>query len=78
MAKGEVWIPKAIKSKSALKKQLHIPDGETISMTTLEEIKRKEPGTHIRSKGKQVKVTKCLKKRATLAMTLKKLQHRSG
>jgi hypothetical protein len=77
MAKGEIWIPQAIKSKSALKKQLHIPEGETINPATLEEIKRKEPGTHIRSKGKQVKVTRCLKKRATLALTLKKLQHRS-
>jgi hypothetical protein len=74
---GEVWIPKAIKSKSALKKQLHIPEGETIPYNTLEDIKRKEPGTHIRSKGKQVKVTKRLKKSATLALTLKKLQHRS-
>jgi hypothetical protein len=77
MGEQKVWIPTAIKSKSALKKELHIPEGETINPKVLEEIKRKETGAHVTSKGKSVKVTKLLKKRATLALTLKKLQHRS-
>jgi len=73
MAK-KVWIPYAVKSKSALRKQLHVPVGQTISMGTLQEIKNKETGSHVQSHGKSVPVTKSLKKRATLAMTLKKLQ----
>jgi hypothetical protein len=77
MPEHKIWIPSAIKSKSNLKKTLHIPQGETINPKLLEDIKRKQTGEHVISKGKSVKVTKCLKKRATLALTLKKLQHRS-
>jgi hypothetical protein len=68
------WIPKAIKQKSSLRKQLHVPEGEPINTETLEKIKRQEKGSHISSHGKTVPVTKMLKKRATLALTLKNLQ----
>lgn len=70
----EYWIPKAIKSKSSLRKQLYIPKGQTISETTLEKIKEQPKGTHVQSHGHKVPVTSKLKKRATLAMTLKRLQ----
>jgi hypothetical protein len=43
-------------------------------METLQKIKSQELHSHVISHGKSVPVTKCLKKRATLAMTLKKLQ----
>jgi hypothetical protein len=70
----KVWIPSAVKSKSALRKQLHMPEGEPINMGTLQKIKQQKLHSHVQSHGKSVPVTKCLKKRATLAMTLKKLQ----
>jgi hypothetical protein len=51
-----------------------MPKGEPIKMETLEKIKKQDIGSHVQSHGKSVPVTKCLKKRSTLAMTLKKLQ----
>lgn len=69
-----VWIPYAVKSKSALRSRLHVPVSEPIRMETLQKIKNQEVGSHVSSYGKSVPVTKALKKKATLAMTLKKLQ----
>lgn len=71
---SEIWIPKAVKRKSALRKQLHMPEGQPISVGTLQQIKDKEKGEHVYSHGKSIIVTRQLKKRATLAMTLKKMQ----
>ena len=68
------WIDEAVKRKSSLRDQLHIPKEKTIPQETLERIKHQEKGTRIKSFGKSVPVTAKLKKRATLAMTLKKLQ----
>lgn len=73
---AEYWISKAIKQKSGLREQLHMKTGETIKPEVLEKIKAQPIGTHVVSHGKSVPVTKKLKKRATLAMTLKKLQRK--
>ena len=73
MAK-KIWIPQAIHSKSELRKSLHVPTGQAIPEHTLNEIKRKQPGEHVMSHGKSVAITPKLKKRATLAKTLRDMQ----
>lgn len=70
----EYWIQKAIKGKSSLRKQLHTPEGQKIPDSILQQIKQKPKGSHVISHGKSITVTTKLKKRATLAMTLRKLQ----
>jgi hypothetical protein len=69
-----LWIQKAIKRKSSLRKSLHIPEGQKIPEGTLKQIKEKQVGSHIQSHGRSVPVTRTLKKRGTLATTLRRLQ----
>jgi hypothetical protein len=71
---AEYWIPKAIKSKSSLRRQLHVKTGENINPVVLEKIREQDVGTHVQTKGYKVPVTRKLKKRAVLALTLRKLQ----
>ena len=70
----QYWIDDAIKRKSGLRQELHVPKDKVIPNQTLEQIKNREQGERITSFGKKVTITKKLKKRATLAMTLKNLQ----
>jgi len=74
------WIQKAIKKPGALSKQLGIPEEEDIPVSLLKKIKNAEIGeviTNPTKKGKKkIKVTRKLKKRAVLALTLKKLSKR--
>ena len=71
--KKELWIPKL--KKGALRKQLSIPEKEDIPLGLLKKIKETSTGTIITNptkRGKRhYKVTKLMKKRASLAITLK-------
>jgi len=75
-----LWIHKAVKKRGALSRQLNIPIEKDIPKTLLRKIKATETGETIRNPTKtgkrRIKVTKLLKKRATLALTLKELPRR--
>lgn len=70
------WIKKVRIKTGALSRQLGIPEKDNIPFTLLEKIKKAEIGTTIKNptkSGKQeIKVTKKLKKRAVLALTMKR------
>jgi hypothetical protein len=74
------WIQKALKKhkRGALHRQLGISERDKIPVTLLKRIKNAKIGDTIKnptSKGKQsIKVTTLLKKRAVLALTLKKIR----
>ena len=74
--KKEYWIHKTKMKKGALKRQLGIPEDEGVPKTFLEEIRRTEIGktaTNPTQRGKKrIKVTRLLKKRAVLALTLRR------
>ena len=74
------WIQRAIKRPGALSKQLGIPIKDNIPKTLLEKIAKTPIGKTIRNptkKGKRrIKVTRKLKRRAVLALTLKRLARR--
>ena len=74
------WIQKAIKKKGALSRQLGIPKSDTIPITLLRAIVKAPIGKTIRNptkKGKRtIKVTRLLKRRAVLALTLRRLRRR--
>lgn len=71
------WIQKANIKEGSLSRQLGIPERENIPKELLIKIKNAKTGTHIENptkKGhKTIPVTKKLKKRANLALTLKEL-----
>ena len=71
--KKKLWIPKL--KKGALSKQLSIPEHEDIPLGLLKKIKQSEPGViiqnHTKTGKRKYKVTKLMKKRAVLALTLK-------
>lgn len=68
------WIQETHMKKGALKKQLGYDEDEKIPMGILSEIMSKEEGSTITVKGKEIKITKLMKKRASLAKTLKKMR----
>ena len=74
------WIQRAIKRPGALSRQLGIPIEKDIPTKLLLKIKRAKIGTTIRNPTKvgkrRIKVTRLLKRRAILALTLKKLARR--
>lgn len=76
MSRNLKWIQKAKPKKGALSRQLGIPESENIPFTLLSLIKQSPIGTKIHNptiKGKKViTVTKLLKQRANLALTLKR------
>ena len=78
MRKGSKWIQKTGLKKGALSRQLGIPERENIPITLLEKIRKAPIGSTIRNpttKGKRlIKVTRLLKKRAVLALTLKRIR----
>ncbi|MCD6148585.1 hypothetical protein J7J18_04390 [bacterium] len=80
MARKKMWIQEAVKKKGALSRQLGIPEDDTIPVTLLRKIAKTPIGrtiTNPTSKGKKrIKVTRLLKKRAVLALTLKKLKRK--
>ena len=78
MRKGNKWIQKTGLKKGALSRQLGIPERENIPITLLEKIRKAPIGSTIRNptkRGKRlIKVTRLLKKRAVLALTLKRIR----
>ena len=82
MAKKELWIQEAVGKRGSLSRQLGIPVKENIPKTLLRRIKTAKIGRTIRNpskKGKRrYKVTRLLKKRAVLALTLKELPRHRG
>ena len=74
------WIQSAIKKKGALSRQLGIPIKKNIPISLLEKIRNAKIGSTITNPTKtgkrRIKVTRLLKKRAVLALTLKRLSRR--
>ena len=70
------WIPQDLK-RGALSRQLGIPEEKNIPFTLLEKIRRTKIGERIRNPTKTgkrlIRVTRLLKKRAVLALTLKRI-----
>tara|TARA_R100001369_G_C3232530_1_gene152401 strand:- start:40 stop:432 length:393 start_codon:yes stop_codon:yes gene_type:complete len=58
----------------ALSKMLRIPEEENIPMTLLRRLNKMEIGEEFEQKGKSMKMTGLLKKRVSLAITLKKMK----
>lgn len=71
------WIQKAAIKKGALSRQLGIPEAEDIPVTLLKAIKKTTTGETVKNPTKSgkrsYKVTQKLKRRAVLALTLKKM-----
>jgi len=76
MEAKKLWIAGAIKKKGALRAQLGIKEGETIPPSILQRIVKAETGTSISFRGKSIKVTTQLKRRALLAIKLRKMPKR--
>lgn len=72
----KLWIAGAIKKKGALRKQLGIKDDETIPKSILTKIVNTETGKTVSFRGKSIKVTTQLKRRALLALKLMKMPKR--
>jgi len=72
------WIQKAIKKPGALSRQLGIPIKKNIPISLLKKIRNAKIGSTITNPTKtgkrRIKVTRLLKKRAVLALTLKRLR----
>ena len=78
--KDKYWIQRAIKKPGALSRQLGIPVEKDIPVRLLEKIRKAKIGSRIRNPTKTgkriIKVTRLLKKRAVLALTLKRIAKR--
>jgi hypothetical protein len=68
------WIQKTHLKKGSLSRQLGIPVKKNIPMTLLTKIQRAEEGRVLKHGSKKIKVTGLLKKRANLAVNLKKIR----
>lgn len=68
------WVQRAIKKKGSLSRQLGVPDKENIPSGVLEKISRRKTGTKISFRGRTITVTPLLKKRANLALTLRRFR----
>jgi len=73
---AKLWIAGAIKKKGALRSQLGIKEGETIPKSILSQIVNTETGKTVSFRGKTIKVTTQLKRRALLAIKLGKMPKR--
>jgi len=71
VGRKEYWIQKAIKKPGALSKQLGIPMEKNIPASTLRKIVKAETYKVVRIDGLK-RITPLLKKRASLALTLRK------
>lgn len=70
------WIKKTQLKKGALSRQLGVPEKDNIPFTLLEKIKKAKIGDRIsnptKSGKREIKITRKLKKRAVLALTMKR------
>jgi len=80
MSRRKYWIQSALGKKGALSRQLGIPEKENIPYTLLERIVKARIGSTIENPTKKGRrrytVTRLLKRRAVLALTLKRLEKR--
>ena len=71
------WIQKVAIKEGALSRQLGIPEAENIPVTLLKAIKKAHIGDTVQnptqSGKRKIKVTLKIKRRAVLALTLKKM-----
>lgn len=72
----KLWIQKAISKKGALRKQLGIKKGEKVPISILRRIVDTETGKTVSFRGKTIRVTIQLKRRALLALRLIKMPKR--
>lgn len=78
--KGKLWIAGAVKrqKRGALSRQLGIPEEKNIPLSLLSRIKKAKIGTTVtnptKTGNKKVKVTRLLKQRVVLAVTLRKFR----
>ena len=70
------WIQRAIKHKGALRRQLGIKEGEVIPVSLLQKIINTETGKTVSDKGRRIRVTTQLKRRAILALRLRRMPKR--
>jgi len=70
------WIQKAITKKGALRKQLGIKEGEKIPVDILQKIINTETGKTVTFRGRTIRVTTTLKRRAILALRLRRMPKR--
>lgn len=68
------WIQKSKMKKGSLSRQLGIPIRENIPISLLTRIKKIKVGNKIRTRKGYKRVTPLMKKRANLALTLKRLK----
>ena len=71
---GKLWIQAIEPKKGALRAHLGVPAGEKIPVTMLRNIAKTEIGTKVRTYNGWQTVTPLLKKRAVLALTLRKMR----
>ena len=71
------WIQKAIKHRGALRKQLGLKEDEEIPVSILNSIVKTETGKTVSFRGKSIEVTTQLKRRAILALRLRKMPKRT-
>lgn len=73
----KLWIKGAIGKKGALRAQLGIKKGEKIPKSVLQSIVNAKTGATISFRGKKIRVTTKLKRRAILALRLGKMKKRT-
>lgn len=71
------WIHRAINRPGALRRQLRIPTDRPIPTELLRRIHDAQVGDTVRVHGRQIRVTHLLKRRATLALTLRRFRGKS-
>lgn len=72
--KDDKWIQETDMKKGGLSKMLGYSEKENIPDGIIDEIIKEKEGSMITVKGKEIKITKLMKKRANLAKNLKKLK----
>jgi len=77
-SKKKYWIQEATGKNGSLSKQMKIPEKKNIPFTLLEKIKAAKIGSTVKNPTqcgkKEYKVTKLLKRRAVMALNLKRLK----
>lgn len=68
--KNKRWIQKAKLKKGTLSRQLGIPEKDNIPIALLEKVKKANVGTKVKGRT----VTMLMKKRANLALNLKRMK----
>jgi len=70
------WIQKAVdpRKKGSLHRQLGVSKGKKIPRELLTAVQRAEVGRVVRAGGKRIRVTRLMKKRVNLAVTLRKVR----